>query len=68
VSPGYYSESSTYHIQANLYSVADEKLMWTGDLNTTDPGSVEAAVYEISKEIYQDWVKNQIIKPASSGK
>jgi hypothetical protein len=68
VSPGYYSESSTYHLQANLYSVSDEKLIWTGDLNTTDPGSVEAAVYEVSKVIYKDWVKCQIVKPTSSAK
>jgi hypothetical protein len=68
VSPGYYSESSTYHLQANLYSATDEKLIWSGELNTTDPSSVEAAVYEVSKEIYRDWVKYQIVKPKSSGK
>jgi hypothetical protein len=61
VSPGYYSESTTYNVQANLYSVSEEKLIWTGDISTTDPGSIEAATYDISKEIYADWVRNQIV-------
>lgn len=65
VSPGYYSESKTYHIQANLYSVADEKLIWTGDLTTTDPGSLESAIYEIDREIYIDWVKNGLVSTES---
>lgn len=65
VSPGYYSESTTYHIQANLYNVADGKLIWTGDLSSTDPTSADAAAYEVAKSIYNDWVKSKlIVKPA----
>lgn len=64
VSPGYYSESTTYHVQANLYTVADEKLLWTGDLSTTDPASIQAAAYEVSRSIYSDWLKRGIVKPA----
>lgn len=62
VSPGYYSESTTYNIQANLYTVADEKLLWTGDLSTTDPSSIQAAAYEVSRTIYNDWLKRGIIQ------
>ncbi len=67
-SPGYYSESTTYRIQSNLYSATEEKLIWTGDLTTTDPGSIDAAAYEMSRKIYADWVKNQIVIPSAKSK
>ena len=64
VSPGYYSESTTYRVQANLYTTADEKLIWTGDLSTTDPSSIETAAMQIAQSVYDDWVKNNIVKAA----
>ncbi len=68
VSPGYYTESTTYRIQSNLYTIADEKLIWTGDISTTDPGSIEAAAYEVARKIYDDWAGNRIVKPAAKSK
>jgi hypothetical protein len=64
VSPGYYSESTTYNIQANLYTVSDEKLVWTGDLSTTDPGSIQAVSYEIANSVYNDWLKRGLVTAA----
>jgi hypothetical protein len=61
VSPGYYSESTTYRVQANLYTLADEKLIWSGDLSTTDPSSVEAAASQVAYKIYEDWTKNDML-------
>jgi hypothetical protein len=66
VSPGYYSESTTYHIQANLYTVKDEKLVWTGDLSTTDPSSIDAAASYIGQRIYDDWVRNNLVATSKS--
>jgi hypothetical protein len=68
VTPGYYTESTTYNVQANLYTVSDEKLIWTGDISATDPSSIEAATIDISKNIYADWVKNQVVVQQASGK
>jgi hypothetical protein len=65
VSPGYYSESTTYRVQANLYTTSDEKLIWTGDLSTTDPSSVETAALQIAQSIYDDWLKNGLVKPVA---
>ena len=65
VSPGYYSESTTYRAQANLYTTSDEKLIWTGDLSTTDPSSVETAALQIAQSIYDDWLKNGLVKPVA---
>lgn len=65
VNPGYYSESTTYHVQANLYLVDGDKLIWTGDMSSTDPTSAESAALEASKAVYNDWVKNGLVtKPA----
>jgi hypothetical protein len=33
--PGYYEDASTYFIETNLYDVASEKLLWTGQTKTT---------------------------------
>ena len=65
-SPGYYSESTTYHVQANLYSAADDKLLWTGDISTTDPSSIEVAASQIAQSIYNDWVKQGLVKSAQN--
>jgi hypothetical protein len=68
VSPGYYSESTTYHVQANLYTISDDKLIWTGDLSTTDPGSIEMAASKMAQGIYNDWIKNKIVSSPGTGK
>jgi hypothetical protein len=61
VSPGYYSVSTTYHCQANLYLVNGNKLIWTGDLSSTDPTSIEDAASHMAQSIYNDWVKNNLV-------
>ncbi len=68
VSPGYYSESTTYHVQANLYAIEDEKLIWTGDISTTDPASIDKATFYIAQKVYDDWQKNSLISVPAKNK
>ena len=61
VSPGYYSESTTYRVQANLYTKEDKGLIWSGDISTTDPSTIDAAAMQMASAVYKDWVKNGIV-------
>ncbi len=40
-SSGYYETTTKYFVESNLYDVATEKLIWTGQTKTDDPESIE---------------------------
>lgn len=40
-SSGYYETTTNYFVETNLYDVATEKLIWTGQTKTDDPQSIE---------------------------
>jgi hypothetical protein len=41
--PGYFETSTTLKLETNLYSVATDGLVWTGQSKTVDPSSLEEA-------------------------
>ena len=49
--PGYYTSNKIYTIEANLYDVATEKLVWAARSETVDPSSVIKFSKEYSKKI-----------------
>jgi len=57
-SPGYYSTERVYTVEANLYDVDTEKLVWAARSETTDPASLDrfseeysqAVVYQLAKD------------------
>ncbi len=49
--PGYYETASTYFLESNLYDVATEQLIWTGQTRTKDPKSIDKEAAEIAKLI-----------------
>lgn len=57
-SPGYYTSDKVYTVEANLYDVATEKLVWAARSETTDPSSLdrfseeysETVVYQLNKD------------------
>lgn len=50
-SPGYYTNNKVYTIEANLYDVATEKLVWAARSETIDPVSLEKFSKEYSKKV-----------------
>jgi len=54
--------STTYNVRANLYTTADDGLLWTGDLAVTDPNDVGGAMTQMAQSVYGDWVKNAVLK------
>lgn len=50
-SPGYYTSNKIYTIEANMYDIATEKLVWAARSETTDPSSLEKFSKEYSKKV-----------------
>lgn len=60
--PGYYEDASTYFIETNLYDVASEKLLWTGQTKTTMNSSLATEAEGFSKLVVTRMIEDS--KPA----
>jgi hypothetical protein len=65
-SPGYWTTTSTVNVRANLYLTTKEDLVWTGDLQVTDPSDINASATQIAQVIFADWVKKKIVAGVTS--
>jgi len=48
--PGYMETTKYVHVETNIYSITDDKLLWSGRSNTADPGSAESLVRDTAQE------------------
>lgn len=60
--PGYYVKSTTYFIESNLFDIATEKMIWTGQTTTKEPNSVEKEAAAFSKIIVDDLLRKDVLK------
>lgn len=51
-SPGYYTTDKTYYIEVNVYSLLQNKLIWSGTTSTINPGNNDQLYNNVSKVIY----------------
>jgi hypothetical protein len=51
--PNYYSMSKTYVIETNVYSLKQNKIIWSGTTTTVDPNGVDKMTKEIAKVVYK---------------
>lgn len=49
--PGYFDTSTTLKLETNLYSVATNELVWTGQSETVDPESIDDARESITSAV-----------------
>lgn len=49
--PGYYEDASTYFIESNLYDIASEKLLWTGQTRTDMASNLQTEAGQFSKVV-----------------
>ncbi|MDH4037232.1 MAG: hypothetical protein OEX18_08085 [Candidatus Krumholzibacteria bacterium] len=56
--PGYYTESQIITLETQIFSFPDEKLIWTGHSQTTDPTSlndlIDSVALATSKQLIQE--------------
>jgi hypothetical protein len=61
-SGGYWATSSTLNLQANLYSNISNELIWSASIALVDPQYIDQASVQVISQIYNDWVKNGLLK------
>lgn len=62
-SSGYYTTSTKYFVETNLYDVATEKLIWTGQTKTSDPESIEKGAPAFADIIVNDMLAKKALIP-----
>jgi hypothetical protein len=60
--PGYYTEDKTFMVETNMYSVKDDKLLWSGTTSTLNPTSLDKSMDEIIYAIKTELQKKGILE------
>lgn len=60
--PGYYSTTKTYTVETNVYSIKEDRVIWTGLTETTDPDGVDKMTEEITKVVFRKMKKEGFIR------
>lgn len=61
--PGYYVTDKTYFLETNLYDVRTEKLLWSAQTETMNPGSLETFLKDYPGKIITRMMKDGVLKP-----
>ena len=59
--PGYYSTSTRYFWESNLYDIATRELLYSARTESFDPASTERLGHEYGKMIVKDMVKKKVL-------
>ncbi len=59
--PGYYTTSKTYTIETNVYSIKEDKIIWSALTETTDPNGVKKMTDEVASVVFKQMVKEGFI-------
>ena len=59
--PGYYSTTKTYNIEVNVYSIKEDKIIWSGLTATTNPEGVNRLTEEVSAVVFNKMVEQGFI-------
>ncbi len=59
--PGYYTTTKIYTVEVNVYSIKEDKIIWTGLTETTDPEGVKKMTEEIAEVVYKRMKKEGFV-------
>jgi malate synthase len=59
--PGYYSTTKTYTVETNVYSIKEDKIIWSALTKTSDPDGLQKMTEEVTKVVYKKMVKEGFI-------
>ena len=59
--PGYLETDTIVHVVSNLYSLDDNKLIWSGVSQTFDPASAKSFMNDVSKAVAKSLQKDRLI-------
>ncbi|MEO7044144.1 MAG: hypothetical protein ABI091_02470 [Ferruginibacter sp.] len=60
--PGYYTTSTNYFLESNLYDLNNSELKYSVQSKAFDPSSSASLAYDYSKKIVKDMQKKKILK------
>jgi len=61
-SPGYYTENKTFMVETNLYSIRENKLLWSGTTSSLNPTSFDATIDQIIYTVKYELQKKGLIQ------
>lgn len=59
--PGYYVTDKTYFMETNLYDIASNKLIWSAQSETINPGSIDNFVRTYPKVLVSQLIKDGLL-------
>lgn len=62
-SSGYYSTTTSYYLQMNLFDIETEQLIWSGQSKTTDPQNIEKGSLEYARMVVDEILRLNVLKP-----
>jgi hypothetical protein len=61
--PGYYRQDTYYAIETQVFSLAEEKLVWSGITSTVNPSKIDKTINEVARLTFKQMVKDGFIHP-----
>jgi len=61
-SPGYYTENKTFMVETNLYSIRENKLLWSGTTSSLNPTSLNQTMDQIIYTLKYELQKKGFLK------
>jgi len=59
--PGYYQDASIYFVESNLYDIASEKLIWTGQTRTKMETSLEVEAEKLGRLLVKSMIQGKVL-------
>jgi hypothetical protein len=60
--PGYYTTTKTFTVETNVYSIKEDKIIWTALTETTNTEGLKNMTDEIVKTVYKQMLKEGFVK------
>ena len=61
--PGYYSEDKTFYVETNYYSLANNKMLWSGTTSSLNPTKMESTMDDIITALKGQLQQQGLYKP-----
>lgn len=60
--PDNYITTKTYTIETNIYSITENKIIWSALTETSDPKGVNKMTKDVTQAVYKQMIKDRLIK------
>jgi len=61
--PGYYRQDTYYAIETQVFSLTEEKLVWTGITSTVNPSKIDKTINEVARLTFKQMQRDGFIHP-----